>query len=136
MYQMLTIYIHVFKTEEIFLIAALSLLLERSQDPMTYEKAKEYINYIFPRLIREVEQKEHITIVYMPIQFQLAALMCKRQIPVSVFFSIGSSVIVKVESFEVLTDIKERICEEAGINYKRINKEIFGFFEVMSFESE
>ena len=52
----------------------------------------------------------------MPVQFQLAALMCKRQVPVSVYFSIGNSVIVKVESFECLIDIKERVLQVAGIN--------------------
>lgn len=70
---------------------------------------------------------------YQPIQFQLAALMCKRQVPVSVFFSIGNSIIIKVESYEVLGDLKERIMDISGINRKRIVPDIFGFFEVMSF---
>jgi hypothetical protein len=47
----------------------------------------------------------------MPTQFQLAALMCKRQIPVSIYFSIGNSIMIKVESFETLADIKIRVLE-------------------------
>lgn len=35
----------------------------------------------------------------MPTQLQLAALMCKRKIPLSVYFSIGNSILIKVESF-------------------------------------
>lgn len=62
--------------------------------------------------------------------------MCKRQIPVSIYFSIGNCIIVKVESFETLADIKERVLETAGINSKRVLPEMIGFFEVMSFENE
>jgi hypothetical protein len=72
----------------------------------------------------------------MPTQFQLAALMCKWQIPISIYFSIGTSIIIKVESFETLADIKVRVLEEAGINSKRIIPDLIGFSEVMNFETE
>jgi hypothetical protein len=91
----MTIYIHLFKIDDSFLLAYLSCLLERYEDPETYEKVKDFISYIFPRALRQLTMKDGY-VSYMPTQFQLAALMCKRQVPVSVYFSIGNSVMVKV----------------------------------------
>lgn len=39
---------------------------------------------------------KEVLVSYMPTQFQLAALMCKRKIPISVYFSIGNSIMIKV----------------------------------------
>lgn len=111
----MTIFIHVFSIDEGYVLAYLACLLERYDDPATYEKIRDYICYIFRRVMRQLLNKD-TQVYYMPVQFQLAALMCKRQVPVSVYFSIGNCLIVKVESFECLKDIKPRVLQMVGIN--------------------
>lgn len=56
----------------------------------------------------------------MPIKYQMMALMCKRRISVPVYLPIGSSVLVRVESYDTFGDIKIKVMEELGINHKRI----------------
>lgn len=59
---------------------------------------------------------------YMPAQYQMMALMCKRQISMPIFFSVGNSIIVRVESHETFADIKERVLKEVGIDTRRLYK--------------
>lgn len=65
----------------------------------------------------------------------MMALMCKRQISMPVFLSVGNSIIVRVESTHTFNDIKEMVMEEVGINQHRLSKELFAFFEIMNFEN-
>jgi hypothetical protein len=59
--------------------------------------------------------------------------MCKRQISMPIFFSVGNSIIIRVESTQTFLDIKESVMKEVGINTDRISKDLFGFFEIMNF---
>jgi hypothetical protein len=63
----------------------------------------------------------------------MMALMCKRQISMPIFFSVGNSIIIRVESTQTFLDIKESVMKEVGINTDRISKDLFGFFEIMNF---
>lgn len=47
----------------------------------------------------------------MPIKYQIMALMCKRKISLPVYLPIGSSVLIRVESYETFSDIKARVME-------------------------
>jgi hypothetical protein len=62
------------------------------------------------------------------------ALMCKRKILTPVYLSIGACVMISVESYETFEGIKGRVMVELGINAKRLNPELFGFFEVISMD--
>lgn len=45
----------------------------------------------------------------MPIKYQMMALMCKRKISLPIYLPIGSSVIIRVESYETFADIKIKV---------------------------
>lgn len=70
---------------------------------------------------------------YMPIKYQIMALMCKRQISLPVYLPVGNSILVRVESYDTFADIKERVVSEFGINNKRFRPEMFRFFEIVNF---
>lgn len=57
-------------------------------------------------MIRKLEKNSEVG--YMPIKYQIMALMCKRMISIPIYLSIGSSSHIKVESYETLGDIKIR----------------------------
>lgn len=88
------------------------------------KKEAEYLQYMFPRLLKLIKPDfEHN--VYLPAQYQMMALMCKRQISMPIFFSVGNSVIVRAQSTQTFADTKEQVLQEVGINTKRIYKELF-----------
>jgi len=68
------------------------------------------------------------SIGYMPIKYQLMALMCKRQISIPIYLPVGNSILVRVESYDTFSDIKERVIRELGINSKRFKPDMFRFF--------
>jgi hypothetical protein len=45
----------------------------------------------------------------MPIKYQMMALMCKRKISLPIYLPIGSSVLIRVESYETFADIKIKV---------------------------
>ena len=55
-------------------------------------------------MIRKIEKPHGVG--YMPIKYQIMALMSKRQISVPIYFPIGNSALVKVESYQTFGDIK------------------------------
>ena len=75
------------------------------------------------------------SIGYMPIKYQLMALMCKRQISVPVYLPVGNSILVRVESYDTFGDIKDRVVKEFGIDPKRLRPDMFRFFEIVNFEN-
>ena len=85
-------------------------------------------------MIRKIESPP--VIGYMPIKYQMMALMCKRQISIPVYRPIGNSILIRVESYDTFADIKQRVIEEFGINSHRIRPEMFRFFEIVNFENE
>lgn len=85
-------------------------------------------------MIRKIENPPAIG--YMPIKYQMMALMCKRQISIPVYLPIGNSILIRVESYDTFADIKERVITEFGINHQRIRPEMFRFFEIVNFENE
>ena len=85
-------------------------------------------------MIRKIESPP--VIGYMPIKYQMMALMCKRQISIPVYLPIGNSILITVESYDTFADITQRVIEEFGINSHRIRPEMFRFFEIVNFENE
>lgn len=69
-------------------------------------------------MIRKIENPPIIG--YMPIKYQMMALMCKRQISIPVYLPIGNSILIRVESYDTFTDIKQKVIDEFGINSRRI----------------
>lgn len=59
--------------------------------------------------------------------------MCKRQISIPVYLPVGNSILIRVESYDTFSDIKEKVITEFGINSKRIRPEMFRFFEIVNF---
>ena len=91
-YQLMTIYLHVFKPEEPFLLSALYSKMTSNHN----KKEAEYLQYMFPRLLKLIKPDFEHNVEYLPAQYQMMALMCKRQISMPIFFSVGNSVIVRV----------------------------------------
>ena len=82
-------------------------------------------------MLRRIDNPPAIS--YMPIKYQLMALMCKRQISIPVYLPVGNSILVRVESYDTFGDIKERVVQEFGINNKRLKPDMFRFFEIVNF---
>jgi hypothetical protein len=58
-------------------------------------------------MIRKIENPPIIG--YMPIKYQMMALMCKRQISIPVYLPVGNSILIRVESYDTFADIKQRV---------------------------
>lgn len=87
-------------------------------------------------MMKLIEPNYENNVSYLPAQYQMMALMCKRQISMPIFFSVGNSIIVRIESYQTFSDIKEQVLKDVGINPARLHKDLFGFFEIMNFENE
>lgn len=70
-------------------------------------------------MLRKLERPAGIA--YMPVKYQMIALMCRRKITVPVFLPIGDRVFLNIEPYESFGDLKSKILHEFGINYKRID---------------
>ncbi len=55
-------------------------------------------------MLRRIENPPIIG--YMPIKYQMMALMCKRQISIPVYLPVGNSILIRVESYDTFSDIK------------------------------
>lgn len=75
-------------------MAALHFYFKKMNDKNYTEKQRDFTCYIFKKLIRKVMNS--ITINYMPIKYQIMALMCKRQITVPVYLAVGNSILARV----------------------------------------
>lgn len=71
----------------------------------------------------------------MPTNYQIIALMRKRQISILVYLSTGNNILINVESYHSFADIKEKALNEFGINTKRIKPDMFRFFEIVCFHN-
>ena len=76
--QTLAVYLHIFSPDKNFLIAGLNFFFKKLAEQKFSEKQNEYVRYVFKKILRKL-QKPYI-ISYMPIKYQLMALMCKRKI--------------------------------------------------------
>ncbi len=133
-YQSLAVFLHIYIPDQDFIFAGLYLFYRRLQDNKNSEKEEEYLRYLFKKMLRRIENPPMIG--YMPIKYQMMALMCKRQISIPVYLPVGNSILIKVESYDTFADIKERVIAEFGINSRRIKPEMFRFFEIVNFENE
>ena len=130
----MAVFLHIYTPDNDFLMAGLNFYFKKLTEKGFSEKQTEYVNYVFKKIMRKVEFSNSIS--YMPIKYQMMALMCKRQISVPVYLSVGNSILIRVESYETFSEIKTRVLEEFGIDHKRINSEYFTFFEIMNFENQ
>lgn len=95
--QTMAVFLHIYSPDNDFLMAGLNFFFKKLTENSFSEKQVEYINYVFKKIIRKME---HTTsICYMPIKYQMMALMCKRQISVPVYLSVGNSILIRVESY-------------------------------------
>jgi hypothetical protein len=112
-------------------MAVLFLFNKKLSDGKCSEKEEDYLRYLFKKMIRKIENPP--VIGYMPIKYQMMALMCKRQISIPVYLPIGNSILIRVESYDTFADIKQRVIDEFGINSHRIRPEMLRFFEIVNF---
>lgn len=121
-YQMMTIFLHVFCPEEQYILSALNIFYSKLTSPNHNKKEAEYLQYLFPRLIKILQPDFEHSVSYLPAQYQMMALMCKRMISMPIFFSVGNSIITRVESNQTFGDIKDNVLKEVGINTSRVYK--------------
>ena len=74
--------------------------------------------------------------MFIPDVFQISAMLCKRKLPLLIYLSVGNSIVLTVESYESLKDIKKRTLELVGVNTNRLNPDLFGFSSIFSFDYE
>ena len=127
----MAVYLHIYVPDQDFLMAVLFLFNKKLHEGKSSEKEEDYLRYLFKKMIRKIESPP--VIGYMPIKYQMMALMCKRQISIPVYLPIGNSILIRVESYDTFADIKQRVIEEFGINSFRIRPEMFRFFEIVNF---
>ena len=125
-YQSMAVFLHIYAPDQDFLLAGLYTFYLRLKDNKNSEKEDEYLRYLFKKMLRRIDNPP--TIGYMPIKYQMMALICKQQISIRVYLPVGNSILIRVESYDTFADIKEKVIAEFGINYKRIKPEMFRFF--------
>ena len=87
--------------------------------------------YVFKKLVRMFEQP--FSRKYIPLQYQIMSIICKRQISISLQLPLGSQVLIHTEPHETFGDIKVRAMEELGIDHERLPSVFFGFFCVVKY---
>ena len=117
-YQAIVVFIHAFNPTEQILKSFMHLFYWKLKDKKLGSCEKEYLHYLMGCLVKKINKKGKIG--YLPIKYQIMALMCMRQISVPVFLSTGNSIFVYVESFNSFQDIKSQCLEQFGIS-KRIS---------------
>lgn len=122
----MAVYLHIYVPDQDFVYAGLYITYRRLQDQKYSEKEEEYLRYLFRKMLRRIDNPPSIG--YMPIKYQLMALMCKRQISIPIYLPVGNSILVRVESYDTFADIKDRVIRELGINSKRFRSDMFRFF--------
>ena len=132
--QTMSVFLHIYTPDSDFLLAALNFFFKKLAEDHYTEKQNEYIRYIYKKILRKMERT--VSINYMPIKYQMMALMSKRKISVPVYLPVGNSMLAKVESYETFFDIKARIMQEFGIDTERLLPAYFGFFEIINFDNE
>lgn len=90
----MAVFLHIYTPDSDFLMAGLNFFLKKLNDKNFSEKQTEYINYVFKKILRKLDYSTQIN--YMPIKYQMMALMCKRQISVPVYLSVGNSILIRV----------------------------------------
>lgn len=125
-YQTFSVFLHIYTPEEDFLYAGLHVFFDRMTVIKHHEKEEEFMRYLFKKMIRKVEKAHGVG--YMPIKYQIMALMSKRQISIPIYLPIGNNVLIKAESYETFKDVKLKVLQEMGINTLRIPEEFFAFF--------
>lgn len=100
----MAVFLHIYIPEQDFIMAGLYLFYKKLQDNKNSEKEEEYLRYLFKKMLRRIENPPIIG--YMPIKYQMMALMCKRQISIPVYLPVGNSILIRVESYDTFTDIK------------------------------
>ena len=103
-FQCLSVFIHIYCPDNDFLYAAMSIFFQKLGEQKITEKEEEYIRYFFKRMIRMIEHPSKID--YIPVKYQMMALMCRRQISHPVYLPVGASAIIRMESYQTLADIK------------------------------
>lgn len=90
----MAVFLHIYTPDSDFLLAGLNLYFQKLNEEKHSDKEGEYIRYLFKKMLRKIDNPPIIG--YMPIKYQMMALMCKRQISVPIYLPIGNSVLIRV----------------------------------------
>lgn len=90
----MSVFLHIYTPDNDFLLAALNFFFKKLAENHYTEKQNEYVRYNFKKIIRKLERAVNIN--YMPIKYQMMALMSKRKISVPVYLPVGNSMLAKV----------------------------------------
>ena len=103
----MAVYLHIYVPDQDFVYAGLFIINKRIQELKFSDKEEDYLRYLFRKMLRRIDNPPAIS--YMPIKYQLMALMCKRQISIPIYLPVGNSILVRVESYDTFADVKERV---------------------------
>ena len=106
-YQSMAVFLHIYVPDQDFVYAGLFIINKRIQELKFSDKEEDYLRYLFRKMLRRIDNPPAIS--YMPIKYQLMALMCKRQISIPIYLPVGNSILVRVESYDTFADVKERV---------------------------
>ena len=93
-YQSMAVFLHIYVPDQDFVYAGLFIINKRIQELKFSDKEEDYLRYLFRKMLRRIDNPPAIS--YMPIKYQLMALMCKRQLSIPVYLPVGSSILVNV----------------------------------------
>ena len=94
MIQAMTVFLHIYTPDSEFLMSGLNFFFKKLSGNLYTEKQYEYVSYIFQKILRKINRPSNIN--YMPIKYQMMALMCKRMISIPVYLSVGNSILIRV----------------------------------------
>ena len=93
-YQLMTVYLHVFNPELDVLKASLHIFYWKLKGKTLGLTESTYLMYLFSCIVRKVQKRTAVG--YLPFSYQIMGLMCKRQISIPVYLPAGTSVLMNV----------------------------------------
>ena len=92
MLQSILVLLYIHQISNDVLLSGMCILVQRYQMKETKKGIKQTINMLFPKFLRQFNQKYLSQIKYIPLKFQYEALHFDKQIPISIFFSVGKRI--------------------------------------------
>ncbi len=90
----MSVFLHIYTPDEDFLYAGLSIYFKKLDSKKIIGKQQEFLKYLCKKMIRKILKPYKVG--YMPIKYQLMALMSKKQISIPIYFPIGNNITLKV----------------------------------------
>lgn len=105
-YQLMVVFLHVFNPSTDSLKATLNLFYTKLNTNKLGNSERGYLTYLFSFAAKKLAKRA--VVGYIPIEYQIMGLLCKRQISVPVYLSTGTSVLINIESFHTFQDLREK----------------------------